>query len=128
MSLPWVGPVRSATEGLRGQSALKKPAIRRSCKGLPSRNSAPVTNASDAHNGNVERGVRSMAEHDQDAGVGTGKTGGEDAGGAVAQMKVRPKPKRKPKHERKELPPYNVILLNDDDHSYEYVIEMLGKV
>ncbi len=22
-------------------------------------------------------------------------------------------------------PPYNVILLNDDDHSYEYVIEML---
>lgn len=22
-------------------------------------------------------------------------------------------------------PPYNVVLLNDDDHSYEYVIEML---
>jgi ATP-dependent Clp protease adaptor protein ClpS len=28
----------------------------------------------------------------------------------------------------KPLPPYNVILLDDDDHSYEYVIEMLGKI
>lgn len=25
-------------------------------------------------------------------------------------------------------PPYHVILLNDDDHTYEYVIEMLGKL
>lgn len=25
-------------------------------------------------------------------------------------------------------PPYNVILLNDDDHSYEYVIEMLKEL
>ncbi len=25
-------------------------------------------------------------------------------------------------------PPYNVILLNDDDHSYEYVIEMLKQL
>lgn len=30
--------------------------------------------------------------------------------------------------EVKLLPPYNVILLNDDDHSYEYVIEMLQKI
>src|SRR4051812_27876509 len=28
----------------------------------------------------------------------------------------------------KKLPPYNVILLNDDDHTYEYVIEMLRAV
>jgi ATP-dependent Clp protease adaptor protein ClpS len=27
--------------------------------------------------------------------------------------------------ERKRQPPYNVILWNDDDHSYEYVIAML---
>ena len=26
------------------------------------------------------------------------------------------------------LPPYNVVLLDDDDHSYEYVIVMLKKV
>src|SRR5262245_62731641 len=24
--------------------------------------------------------------------------------------------------------PYHVVLLNDDDHTYEYVVEMLGKI
>ena len=28
----------------------------------------------------------------------------------------------------RKQPPYNVILVNDDDHTYEYVIEMLGKL
>ena len=28
----------------------------------------------------------------------------------------------------KPQPPYHVILLNDDDHTYDYVIEMLGKL
>ncbi|MFZ4430761.1 MAG: ATP-dependent Clp protease adaptor ClpS [Phycisphaerales bacterium] len=27
-----------------------------------------------------------------------------------------------------QMPPFNVVLLNDDDHSYEYVIEMLGQL
>jgi ATP-dependent Clp protease adaptor protein ClpS len=31
--------------------------------------------------------------------------------------------------ERQRLTPlYNVVLLDDDDHTYEYVIEMLGKI
>ena len=30
--------------------------------------------------------------------------------------------------ERKYQPPYHVILLNDDDHSYEYVIVMLKEL
>jgi ATP-dependent Clp protease adaptor protein ClpS len=34
--------------------------------------------------------------------------------------------KRKPK--TRKLPPYNVVLLDDNDHTYEYVIEMLRKV
>jgi ATP-dependent Clp protease adaptor protein ClpS len=36
----------------------------------------------------------------------------------------------KPKHENKprRQPPYNVILLDDDDHSYEYVILMLSRL
>lgn len=28
----------------------------------------------------------------------------------------------------KQLPPYNVVLLDDDDHSYDYVIRMMGSV
>ena len=35
-------------------------------------------------------------------------------------------PKRRPKS--KKLPPYNVVLLDDNDHTYDYVIEMLAKV
>src|SRR5271154_5834867 len=43
-----------------------------------------------------------------------------------------PGTKRKPKEELKDRtkrqPPYNVVLLNDDDHSYEYVIIMLQQL
>jgi ATP-dependent Clp protease adaptor protein ClpS len=28
----------------------------------------------------------------------------------------------------KRQPPYHVVLLNDDDHTYEYVIRMLGQL
>ncbi len=34
-------------------------------------------------------------------------------------------PKPKLKERTKRQPPYNVVLLNDDDHTYEYVITML---
>ena len=34
-------------------------------------------------------------------------------------------PKEKTEQKAKGLPPYNVVLLNDDDHSFEYVIVML---
>jgi ATP-dependent Clp protease adaptor protein ClpS len=46
-----------------------------------------------------------------------------------SETTVRPrsaKPKEKEKVKRQ--PPYNVILLNDDDHSYEYVIAMLQQL
>jgi ATP-dependent Clp protease adaptor protein ClpS len=35
------------------------------------------------------------------------------------------RPKEKKEQKTKGLPPYNVVLLDDDDHSYEYVIHML---
>jgi len=38
------------------------------------------------------------------------------------------KPWEKEEHEVKLLPPYNVVLLNDDDHSFDYVIGMLQQL
>src|SRR5437763_9592663 len=37
-------------------------------------------------------------------------------------------PKREIKRQPKQLPPYHVVLMNDDDHTYEYVIQMLRAV
>jgi ATP-dependent Clp protease adaptor protein ClpS len=37
-------------------------------------------------------------------------------------------PTREPVHEERLSPLFNVVLLNDDDHTYDYVIEMLGKI
>jgi ATP-dependent Clp protease adaptor protein ClpS len=33
-----------------------------------------------------------------------------------------------PENQTKLQPPYHVVLWNDDDHTYDYVIEMLGKI
>jgi ATP-dependent Clp protease adaptor protein ClpS len=44
----------------------------------------------------------------------------------AAKKRVKSAPKRKPRH--KQLPPFNVVLLDDNDHTYDYVVEMLGKV
>ena len=35
------------------------------------------------------------------------------------------RPKEKQEDRTKKQPPYHVVLLNDDDHTYEYVIQML---
>ena len=40
-------------------------------------------------------------------------------------MSTIARPQEKKEQETERLPPYNVILLDDDDHSYEYVIHML---
>lgn len=44
----------------------------------------------------------------------------------VVEPLVRPRPKRDEKV--KKQPPYNVVLLDDDDHSFEYVIHMLQRL
>lgn len=38
------------------------------------------------------------------------------------------KPEAKTNNRERRQPPYNVILLDDDDHTYEYVIDMLRKL
>lgn len=40
----------------------------------------------------------------------------------------KPAPKERTKPRTQQLPPFNVILLNDDDHTYEYVILMLRRI
>jgi ATP-dependent Clp protease adaptor protein ClpS len=37
-------------------------------------------------------------------------------------------PKLRPEERTRRQPPYNVVLLNDDDHTYEYVITMLQQL
>lgn len=44
-----------------------------------------------------------------------------------APAKVKPRPAT-PKHKPRKLPPFNVVLIDDDEHTYAYVIEMLQLV
>jgi len=38
------------------------------------------------------------------------------------------KPARKRRRKSKPLPPFNVVLIDDNDHTYDYVIEMLRRL
>ncbi len=52
-----------------------------------------------------------------------------DKDAAVPTIEAAPaKPKPSAKPDPKPLPPYHVVLLDDDDHSYAYVIEMLSSL
>ena len=42
-----------------------------------------------------------------------------------AEPKVARKQRAKPKRKPAQLPRFHVVLLDDDDHTYDYVIEML---
>ena len=44
----------------------------------------------------------------------------------AVKKETRPKPSTRPRQD--QLPPYHVVLLNDNDHSYDYVVEMLQKI
>ena len=37
-------------------------------------------------------------------------------------------PREKREQKTQGMPPYNVVLLDDNEHSFEYVIHMLGKI
>ncbi len=46
----------------------------------------------------------------------------------MSESVTLPEVVEKTKEKTKRQPPYNVVLLNDDDHSYDYVIRMLGSL
>src|SRR5947199_9277651 len=48
----------------------------------------------------------------------------------MSEPTTLPVPHTRPQEEEqtRRQPPYNVILLNDDDHTYEYVIRMLKEL
>ena len=54
----------------------------------------------------------------------------EAAAVAIDEPAVQTVPERKEEKKKKpkRQPPYHVILWNDDDHTYEYVIEMMRKL
>jgi ATP-dependent Clp protease adaptor protein ClpS len=43
----------------------------------------------------------------------------------MSETTTLPRPKEKRDRKLKRQPPYNVILLNDDDHTVEYVVHMM---
>jgi hypothetical protein len=47
------------------------------------------------------------------------------AAATVPLEEVAARPRERAERETKRQPPYHVVLWNDDDHSYEYVILML---
>jgi ATP-dependent Clp protease adaptor protein ClpS len=53
---------------------------------------------------------------------------GTDADETTVATLSEPKSKTAATTATRRQPPYNVIVLNDDDHTFEYVIEMLAKL
>lgn len=47
---------------------------------------------------------------------------------AETKLQTKSKPNTGNNAKQKHAPPYNVILLDDDDHTYDYVIGMLRKL
>jgi len=46
----------------------------------------------------------------------------------MSETTVTPKRKTKEQEKTERQPPYNVVLLDDNDHSYDYVITMLQQL
>ena len=70
-----------------------------------------------------------MSDSDQKQETGGGNGGGDTAVLEPPPPKVKPAaPKADPRNKPKRQPPYAVIVENDDDHTYEYVILGLCKV
>ncbi len=49
-------------------------------------------------------------------------------GESVVSTMTRPKSKAEASTSTRQLPPYNVVVINDEVHTFEYVIEVLTKL
>jgi len=54
--------------------------------------------------------------------------GGMDAPDSIVSTATAPQASTRQKAETRRQPPYNVILLNDEEHTFDYVIELLTKL
>lgn len=78
-----------------------------------------------------------MTWADADQEGATPDAPGDGGGVAVAEpesaepvvvTQSTPKHKADARDKTRRQPPYNVVILNDEEHSFEYVIELLGKL
>jgi ATP-dependent Clp protease adaptor protein ClpS len=46
----------------------------------------------------------------------------------IVTTRTAPRSKTATQTETKRLPPYNVVILNDEEHTFDYVIELLTKL
>src|SRR5690349_13283565 len=53
---------------------------------------------------------------------------GFGSGTKTAKAEPIQTPRHNPRQQPQQLPPYNVVLLNDNDHTYEYVIQLLRTI
>ncbi len=51
-----------------------------------------------------------------------------DRGEGETVVTTMTQPKSRTATQSRQLPPYNVIILNDEEHTFEYVIELLTKL
>ena len=65
---------------------------------------------------------------DNDKPPAPAETSGAETSGTATAEKAKPATRTSPSRKTDKLPPYNVVLLDDDHHTYAYVIEMLGAV
>jgi ATP-dependent Clp protease adaptor protein ClpS len=52
----------------------------------------------------------------------------QESSTAVAEPKAKVAPRQDPRQKPKAMPPFNVVLIDDQMHTYAYVIEMLRNV
>ncbi len=51
-----------------------------------------------------------------------------EANEPIVTTQTEPRSKTRPVTETKRLPPFNVVILNDEEHTFDYVIELLTKL